>query len=162
MPEVKALVEGGKASAAPPLGPALAPLGVNIGEVIAKINEQTKEFAGMQVPVKVIVDSYTKKFEIEVGSPPTTELIKKITGAKGSANPKAQKSGEITISQAIDIARKKTKNMNFKYLKSMLLQVVGSCNAMGVYVEGMTGAQITKEIKEGKYDALIEESLKKK
>ncbi|MEM4662864.1 MAG: 50S ribosomal protein L11 [Candidatus Diapherotrites archaeon] len=161
MPEVKVLVEGGKATAAPPLGPALGPLGVNIGEVIAKINERTREFAGMQVPVRVIVDSATKKFEIEVGSPPTTELIKKVIGVKGAANPKAQKVGDITINQALEIARKKTKRMDFKYLKSTLLQVIGSCNSMGVYVEGKPAVQIISEIKQGKYDSLIEKSIAK-
>jgi len=71
---VEALVPGGKASAGPPLGPALGPLGVNVAQVVAKINEQTKDLNGMQVPVKVIVKSRTE-FEIEVGTPPTSALI---------------------------------------------------------------------------------------
>ena len=76
---VEALVEGGKASAAPPLGPALGPLGVNIGQVISAINQKTDSFKGMQVPIKVIVDTSTKKFEITVGTPPAAALIKKET-----------------------------------------------------------------------------------
>ena len=70
--KVEVMVEGGKATAAPPLGPALGPMGVNIGQVIAKINEKTKAFAGMKVPVKVIIDKSTKAFDIEVGTGPTT------------------------------------------------------------------------------------------
>ena len=54
---VEVMVEGGKATAAPPLGPALGPMGVNIGQVVGKINEKTKSFAGMKVPVKVIIDN---------------------------------------------------------------------------------------------------------
>ena len=64
---VESLVEGGKATAAPPLGPALGPKGVNIGEVVAEINKKTQAFKGMQVPVKVIIDSDTKEFEIDIG-----------------------------------------------------------------------------------------------
>ena len=78
---VEALVPGGKASAGPPLGPALGPLGVNVAQVVAKINEQTKDLNGMQVPVKVIVKSRTE-FEIEVGTPPTSALIIKEMGVE--------------------------------------------------------------------------------
>ena len=67
---VEAMVEGGKATAGPPLGPALGPKGVNIGQVVAKINEQTKAFAGMKVPIKVIIND-DKSFEIKVGIPPS-------------------------------------------------------------------------------------------
>ena len=72
---IEALVEGGKASAGPPLGPALGPLGVNIMEIINAINNKTKEFNGMKVPVKVIVDPKSKSFEIEIGTPPAASLI---------------------------------------------------------------------------------------
>lgn len=83
---VEALVPGGKASAGPPLGPALGPLGVNVAQVVAKINEQTKDLNGMQVPVKVIVKSRTE-FEIEVGTPPTSALIIREIGVeKGSGD----------------------------------------------------------------------------
>ena len=74
---VDALITGGKATAAPPLGPALGPKGVNIGKVVADINTKTKDFAGMQVPVKVIIDTDTKEFEIKIGTPPASGLIKK-------------------------------------------------------------------------------------
>ncbi|MBI3035213.1 50S ribosomal protein L11, partial [Candidatus Woesearchaeota archaeon] len=74
---VEALVEGGKATAAPPLGPALGPLGVNIGQIVSDINKKTSVFNGMQVPVKVIVNMDTKKFEISVGTPPASALILK-------------------------------------------------------------------------------------
>ena len=72
---VEALVDGGRASAGPPLGPALGPKGVNIGQVIAKINEKTKAFEGMKVPVKVLIND-DKTFDIKVGTPPMSALIK--------------------------------------------------------------------------------------
>ncbi|HDJ50955.1 MAG TPA: 50S ribosomal protein L11, partial [Thermoprotei archaeon] len=77
---IEVLVEGGKATPGPPLGPALGPLGVNVAQVVKAINEATKEFEGMKVPVKVIVDVATRQFEIEVGLPPTSALILKELG----------------------------------------------------------------------------------
>ena len=74
---ISSLVTGGEASAGPPLGPALGPLGVNIMEVIAKINEKTSDFKGMKVPVTVSVDTDTKEWDIEVGIPSASALILK-------------------------------------------------------------------------------------
>ena len=85
--KIDVLVEGGKATAAPPLGPALGPLGVNIGEVVGTINEKTKAFAGMKVPVKVTVDSDTKEFDIEVH----VQRGKKLTNMRSSGADKAVK-----------------------------------------------------------------------
>jgi len=65
---VEVLVSGGQATAGPPLGPALGPLGVNVLAIVNKINELTKDFSGMKVPVKVTVDPETKEFEITVGT----------------------------------------------------------------------------------------------
>jgi large subunit ribosomal protein L11 len=161
MPSINVLVEGGKASAAPPLGPALGPLGVNITEVVAQINEKTKQFAGMRVPVKVIVDSATKKVEIEVGSPPATALIKKVIGTKGAQNPKTEQVGNLTMEQVVDIAKKKVKNMEFKALKGMVKQILGTCNSMGVTVEGKKARTLVKAVDSGAYDSLIEQALSK-
>ena len=82
---ISSLVIGGEASAGPPLGPALGPMGVNIMEVINTINEKTKEFKGMKVPVTVSIDPETKKWEIEVGIPSASALLLKEAGIeKGS------------------------------------------------------------------------------
>ena len=74
---ISSLVTGGAASAGPPLGPALGPMGVNIMEVINGINDKTKDFEGMKVPVTVSIDSDTKKWEIEIGIPSASSLILK-------------------------------------------------------------------------------------
>ncbi len=79
---IPAIVEGGKATAGPPLGPALGPLGVNIGGIIDEINKKTSPFSGLKVPIKVIVDKNAKTFVIEVGSPSTGELLKKEAGVE--------------------------------------------------------------------------------
>ena len=70
--EVKALISGGKATAGPPLGSALGPLKVNVKAIVDKINEKTKNYSGMTVPIVVKVDPNTKNFEIEVSTPQTS------------------------------------------------------------------------------------------
>ena len=153
---VKALIEGGKATAAPPLGPALGPLGINIGQVIAKINEKTKSFAGMQVPIEVIVDSSTKQFEVEVGTPPTSALIKKEAGVeKGAGNPLTDKIADILIEQVIKIAKMKEDDLLGKDLKAQIKEVIGTCNSMGILVEGVSGREAIALVNEGKFDAEI-------
>ncbi len=148
---VELLVEGGKASAGPPLGPALGPLKVNIQAVVNAINEKTKDFAGMKVPVKVIVDPKTKEFEIEVGLPPTSALILKELGVEKGAGDVKQPVGNLTIDQVIKIAKMKRQDMLAASLKAAVKEVLGTCVSMGVTVEGKHPKIVQKEIDEGKY-----------
>jgi len=150
---IKALVEGGKASAGPPLGPALGPLGVNIMQIINTINDKTKQFDGMKVPVKVIVDPKTKNFEIEVGTPPAASLILKELGAeKGSGAPSTHKIGDLTIEQAVKVAKMKYDNLLGKELKQKTKEIIGTCVSLGVTVEGKKPQEVQKAIDEGEFD----------
>lgn len=153
---VETLVEGGKASAAPPLGPALGPLGVNIGQVISKINEKTAAFKGMQVPIKVIVDTTTKSFDVTIGTPPASALIKKEAGVeKGSGNPKLEKIADIKIEQIIKIAKMKESVLMGKTLKDRVKEVLGTCFSMGIMVEGKAALETIKDVDAGKFDEEI-------
>ncbi|MCK4589637.1 MAG: 50S ribosomal protein L11 [Nanoarchaeota archaeon] len=153
---VEALVEGGKATAAPPLGPALGPMGVNIGQVVAKINEVTASFKGMQVPVKVIIDKDTKEFEIEVGTPPASALIKKEAGVeKGAANPLQEKVADLLIEQIIKIAKMKESNLLGADLKAKVKEIIGTCNSMGIKVEGVPAVEAIELVNQGKFDQEI-------
>jgi large subunit ribosomal protein L11 len=153
---IKSMVEGGKATAAPPLGPALGPKGVNIGQVISAINKKTEAFKGMQVPIKVIIDTDTKEFSIEVGTPPASALIKKEAGIeKGSGSPKADKVADILIEQIIKIAKMKEGNLLGKTLKERVKEIIGTCNSMGVLVEGVPAREAIAMVNEGKFDAEI-------
>jgi large subunit ribosomal protein L11 len=150
---IEALVDGGKASAGPPLGPALGPLGVNIMQVINTINEKTKNFSGMKVPVKVIIDSKTKDFKIEVGTPPAASLILNELGSeKGSGAPSTHKIGNLSIDQAIKVAKMKDQNLLGKNLKKKTKEIIGTCVSIGVNVEGKKPQEIQKAIDEGKFD----------
>ena len=151
---VKALVEGGKASAGPPLGPALGPLGVNIMQIINAINDKTKQFNGMKIPVKVIVDPKTKNFEIEVGTPPAASLILSELGAeKGSGAPSTHKIGDLTVDQAIKVAKMKYDSLLGKELKQKTKEIIGTCVSLGVTVEGKKPQDIQKAIDAGEYDS---------
>lgn len=154
--KVEAMIEGGKASAAPPLGPALGPLGVNIGQVISKINEKTAAYKGMKVPVTVVVDSSTKEFDIEIGTPPTSALIKKELGIEtGAGIPHKDKVGNLAIEQVIKIAQMKKDSLLAKTMKAAVKTVVGSCNSLGVLVEGKSAVEVNADIDSGKFDSLI-------
>ena len=151
MGEIKVMVNGGKANAGPPLGPALAPTGVNIGEVVAKINEKTASFDGMQVPVTVTINS-NKTFEISVGLPPTSALIKKeVKAQKGAANPKTDVVGNLTIDQVKKIAEQKMDSINSMTMKSAVKEIIGVCDSMGVSVEGKRAKLTIKDIEAGQF-----------
>lgn len=155
---IEQLVEGGKATAAPPMGPALGPMGVNIGEVINEINKKTESFQGMQVPVKIIIDTGTKEFEIEVGTPPASALIKKEAGvAKGSGNALTDKVADLKIEHIIKISKMKEDNLMGKTLKEKAKEIIGTCVSMGILVEGVDAKEATKLVNEGKFDQQIKD-----
>ncbi len=153
---IEALVDGGKASAGPPLGPALGPLGVNIGEVIGTINEKTRAFSGMKVPIKVIVDPSTKKFEIRVGTPPTSALVlKELSLQKGSGSPRTDIVGDLTMEQVMNVADMKRDSLLGTTKKERVLEVAGTCVSMGISVEGRPAKEIQKLIAQGEYDEVL-------
>jgi len=151
---VEALVPGGKASAGPPLGPALGPLGVNVAQVVAKINEQTKDLNGMQVPVKVIVKSRTE-FEIEVGTPPTSALIIKEMGLEKGSGDKTIL-GDLTMEQVLKIANIKRKGLLSKTLKHAAREVIGTAGSLGATIDGMPSKEAQLAVASGKYDEILE------
>ncbi len=155
---IEQLVNGGKATAAPPMGPALGPMGVNIGEVIAKINEKTSSFDGMQVPVTITVDTETKEFEISVGTPPASALIKKEAGVKkGSGSPASEKVADLKIEQIIKIAKMKEDALLGRTLKEKVKEIIGTCVSMGILVEGMDAKDATQHVNKGDYDQKIKD-----
>lgn len=155
MKTIDVIVEGGKASAGPPLAPALAPMGVNIGQVVAKINEATKDFAGMKVPVKVNVDPKTKQFTIDVGAPPTAEIVKKEAKIEKGAGNREAPAGNITLVQVVKIGKAKRNSLG-KSLKDTVKEVLGSCVSMGINVDGKKARDVIKEVDEGMHDSLFQ------
>jgi large subunit ribosomal protein L11 len=135
--EVSVLVEGGKASAGPPLGPALGPLGVNVGQVVAKINEETKQFAGMRVPVVVKVNPSNRSFTLVVGRPPVAALLLKEAGKeKGSGKAKSEVIGDVGLDAVKRIAEAKGDDMHGRSIEEKMNQVIGTCVSLGLTVDG--------------------------
>jgi len=156
---VELLISGGQATAGPPLGPALGPLGVNVLAIVNKINELTKDYSGMKVPVKVAVDPETKEFEVSVGTPTASALIvSELKIEKGSGTPNTQKVGNLTMEQVVRIAKIKRQELLAKTLKTAAKEVLGSCVSMGVTVEGRDPREVQREIDEGKYDETLSKS----
>jgi large subunit ribosomal protein L11 len=152
---VEALVAGGKASAGPPLGPALGPLGVNVAEVVSRINQATKDLNGMQVPVKIIVRSRTD-FEVEVGTPPTSALILKEIGVEKGTGDKSVV-GNLTMAQVVSIAAVKRRGLLSRSLKSAAREVIGTAGSLGVTVEGLPSKEAQKAVLAGEFDEALEE-----
>ena len=154
--QVEALLSGGEATAGPPLGPALGPLGVNVLQIVNKINELTKAYSGMKVPVRVIVDIETKDFEVEIGTPTTSALIvKELAIEKGSGNPKAEKAGNLTMEQVAKIAMMKLPGSYALTNMAAAKEVLGSCVSIGITVDGRDPREVQKELSEGKWDKIF-------
>ncbi len=151
--KISTLVTGGQASAGPPLGPALGPLGVNIMEVINAINDKTKDFEGMKVPVTVLVDPDTKKWNIEIGIPSASALILKEAGIqKGSGTSGTDWVADIGIDSILKVAKTKSDASYASSIKSVAKSVIGTCVSLGIKIEGKTPKEITAEINDGKWD----------
>jgi large subunit ribosomal protein L11 len=155
---VELIVAGGQATAGPPLGPALGPLGINIMAVVTKINELTKDYAGMKVPVKISVNTDDKSFEVTVGVPTSSALlVSELKIEKGSGTPNSAKVGDVKVDQIVRIAKIKRPELLAKTLKGAAKEIMGTCVSMGVTVEGKDPREVQKEVDEGKFDAILNE-----
>jgi len=132
---VKLQIESGKATPAPPVGTALSPTGINIGEFCTKFNEQSKVWAGYQVPVVITVYK-DRTFSIEIKTPPVSDFIRKeLNIAKGSSNPNTQNVGTLTKEQMKRIAEKKLDDLNTDDMDMAMKIIAGTARQMGVDVE---------------------------
>ena len=153
---VELLVNGGEATAGPPLGPALGPLGINIMAVVNKINELTKDYAGMKVPVKVAVDTEEKTFEVTVGTPTASALIvAELKIEKGSGTPNTQKVGDLSMEQIVRIAKIKRPELLAQTLTAAAKEILGTCVSIGVTVEGKDPREVQSAIDDGEYESLL-------
>ncbi|RLI51857.1 50S ribosomal protein L11 [Candidatus Bathyarchaeota archaeon] len=155
---VEILVNGGHATAGPPLGPALGPLGLNVLAVVKKINELTDAYVGMKVPVKVEVDVENKTFNVTIGTPTTSALlVKELSISKGSGTPNTEKVGNLTVDQLIHITKLKREQLFSKNLKAAVKEILGSCVSVGITVNDKEPRDIQREIDEGLFDDVLKE-----
>ena len=132
--EIKVQVTGGQATPAPPVGTALGPHGVNIGQFVQQFNDRTKEMAGTTVPVVITVYN-DRSFEFIVKSPPAAVLLKQMAQvAKGASNPRTQKIGVVTQEQLEEIAKIKLEDLNVTSIDAASRIIAGTARSMGIEV----------------------------
>ena len=153
---VEILIEGGSATPGPPLGPAIGPYGLNMMQVVEQINNKSADFEGMKVPVKIIIDNDTKDFEVEIGTPPTTALIMdELKIEKDSQDPGLEKVADLSIEQALKVARMKFDSLLANDYKMGVKEVMGTCVSMGITVDGKDPREAQKDVDAGEYDDIL-------
>ncbi|MEM1825505.1 MAG: 50S ribosomal protein L11 [Desulfurococcaceae archaeon] len=153
---IRIMVEGGKATPGPPLGPTLSQLKLNVAEVVKAINEATKEYSGLTVPVEIVIDTSSKKYQIRVGIPTTTALLLKEAGVnQPSGDPMHKKIGDISLEKIVKIAIIKKESLNAKTLKSAVKTILGSARSIGLTVNGKDPKVVQNEIDNGLHDELL-------
>ena len=133
--QIKLQIEAGKASPAPPVGPALGSAGINIMQFVKEFNDRTAQQAGFIIPVVITVYK-DKSFDFITKVPPMAVLIKKAAGIqKGSGKPNRDKVAKLTKAQVQAIAEQKMPDLNAASLESAMSMVKGTARSMGVTVE---------------------------
>ena len=154
---IKLLIDGGNMTPGPAIAQQLGPMGIYMGKVISEVNEATKEFKGMKVPVELDVDEKTKDFTVSTSSPPTSELLKKeLKLEKGTPDHKNQKMGNASIEDVIKVTKVKYSNMLEKEFKSGVKSVLGTCSSIGILVENKEPNELIEDVNAGKFDKEIE------
>jgi large subunit ribosomal protein L11 len=136
---IKLQIEAGKATPAPPVGPALGQHGVNIMAFVKEYNEKTSSQAGNIVPVVLTVFE-DRSFAFELKTPPASALLRQAADIeKGSANPKAEKVATVPVSKIREIAEQKMRDLNASDIDGAMRIVAGTARSMGILVESSDG-----------------------
>ena len=141
---VEILIEGGSATPGPPLGPAIGPFGTNMMQVVEEINEKSADFKGMKVPVIVTIDSDTKDLD-------------ELNIEKGSHEPGTEVAADLSVEQALKIARMKYDSLLANNYKHGAKEVMGTCVSMGLTVDGKDPREAQKAVDAGEYDDILGE-----
>ncbi len=131
---IKIQIPAGTATAQPPVGTALGPHGLNIGEFVNKFNAATKDMAGDIIPVEVTVYE-DRTYDMRFKTSPAAALLKKAAGIeKGSGNPKKEKVGKVTMAQVREIAEKKLVDLNANDMAAAEKIIMGTARSMGIEI----------------------------
>jgi len=133
--QLKVQAPGGKATPAPPIGPALGQHGINIGQFVSQFNERTKQYNGMVVPAVITVYA-ERSFDFIIKSPPASVLLKEAAKvAKGAGNPLKDKVGKVTKEQVRKIAETKMADLNAPDIDHAMKVIAGTARSMGIEIE---------------------------
>lgn len=156
---IEVLVPGGKANPGPPLGPELGPTPVDVQAVVQQINDETGAFDGMEVPITVEYDD-DGSFEIDIGVPPTSELIKDEVGfSSGSGEPHENFVADMSVEQLKKVAEQKSSDLLSYDLKNAAKEVSGTCMTLGVTIDGEDARTFKTRVDAGEYDDILGDEL---
>lgn len=131
---VKLQIEAGKANPAPPIGPALAPHGINLMQFCKEYNARTSAKAGQIIPAEITIYQ-DGSFDFILKTPPTAVLLREAAGVeKGSSEPNREKVGSVTRDQVREIAETKMKDLNAIDIEGAMRQIEGTARNMGIVV----------------------------
>ena len=154
---IEVLVPGGQVDPGPPLGPELGPTPVDVQAVVQQINDETAAFEGTEVPVTIEYEE-DGSFTIEVGVPPTAELVKDEAGFEtGSGEPQENFVADLSVEQIEQIAEQKHPDLLSYDLKNAAKEVVGTCTSLGVTIEGNDPREFKQRLDDGEYDDVFAE-----
>lgn len=132
---VKLHIKAGEATPAPPVGPALAPHGLNMGEFCQKFNDATRDMQGFKIPVDIIIYE-DRSYDFKAHQPQASELLKRAAGIeKGSGTPNKKKVAKISKSQLEEIAKQKMPDLNTESLEAASKTIAGTAKSLGITVE---------------------------
>jgi len=156
---IEVLVPGGQVDPGPPLGPELGPTPVDVQAVVQQINDETAAFEGTEVPVTIEYEE-DGSFTIEVGVPPTAELVKDEAGFEtGSGEPQENFVADLSVEQIEQIAEQKHPDLLSYDLKNAAKEVVGTCTSLGVTIEGNDPREFKQRLDDGEYDEVFAEEV---
>ena len=152
---IEVLVPGGQANPGPPLGPELGPTPVDVQAVVQTINDETDAFDGMEVPITVDYDD-DGSFGIDVGVPPTSELIKDEAGFdSGSGEPHENFVADMSVEQVKKVAEQKSTDLLAYDVKNAAKEVGGTCMTLGVTIDGEDARTFKQRVDDGEYDDVL-------
>ena len=133
--EIKLHIKAGEATPAPPVGPALAPHGLNMGEFCQKFNDATRAMQGFKIPVDIVIYE-DRSYDFTVHQPQASELLKRAAGIeKGSGQPNKLKVAKISKAQLEEIAKQKMPDLNTNSLQGAVKTIEGTAKSLGITVE---------------------------
>jgi large subunit ribosomal protein L11 len=128
-------IQAGKATPAPPIGPSLAPHGINLGEFVKQFNDMSRPMMGFKVPVEITIYE-DRSFSLKLKQPPASELLKKAAGIEaGSGQPNKKIVAKITKAQLRKIAEQKMPDLNAATIEGAMKTIAGTAKGMGIAVE---------------------------
>jgi len=149
-------VRGGEAKPEPPIVDIIKGVGLDPEKIVEEINKLTEKYKGLEVQVKIIIDEETKEYEFEIKPPTTTELLLKAVGAKEpSGDPMHKKIGDLPFEKIVEVTILKKPALNAKTLKAGVKTIIGSARSIGITIDGKDGKDVTREVEEGVYDAVL-------